>query len=657
MSDIRSSEVLIVEGGESVAPLVAANVAVQMDPRLQRLIANRERGFQLEATSSSAADEVPVIAKVSDVAAWEALSEVSAGAAIAASGPNSSYAIVTGRIPVSRIESVRAAPFVKSLKAAQALNLTLAAGVEETGARPDLLPTGTLSNGGKDVVVGIIDYGCDFAHRNFIGTGGKTRLLSIWHQGGTARPTSPFRYGREYSAAEIDAALSQPDPYAALGYAPPRDTPTSIGTHGTHVMDIAAGNGNGSGAPGFAPQADLVFVDVSHSDLPWQGPAVANSSFGNSTNLLEAIQYIFDKAGNRPCVINISLGTNGGPHDGSTLVEEGIDLLLQARPNRAVTIAASNSYDDGIHASATVPAGGDVELTWRVGPGNRSHKELELWYDGADRFDVELIAPNGTSLGVVTPGNNASSTGSNGSVEIFVANRLADPNNGDNTINIFLERTARAGDWKVRLHGSAVTGGLFHAWIERDNLAQSSFAPPHDNSHTVGSISCGIWSIVVGSYDAHKPARPISWFSSAGPTRDGRQKPDVSAPGHAVLAAHSRTGSGVVAKSGTSMAAPATAGTVALVMGEARARGVDLTIAELHRILVGTSRRGPPPGTAWDDRYGAGRIDASAAVARVPRAASNSRANSRAAAAGAKPAAGSKTKAKSGAGKKKIKPA
>jgi subtilisin family serine protease len=600
-----------------VMPLLTSNVAVQMDPRLQHLAATRKQGNLIEAGASTTVDEVAVIALVKDPQAWEELSEVRVGTAIGPAGDQRGAWIVTGRIPATRIEAVRTSPVVLSLKAGQTLQPLLAAGLEETGARPDLLPQGNLSNGGKDVVVGIVDYGCDFAHRNFVGAGGKTRLLSIWHQGGKTSPSSPFGYGREYSAAEIDAARTQANPYAALGYGPAPDTPTSKGSHGTHVMDIAAGNGNGSGVPGFAPQADLVFVDVSHSDLDWSGPDVVESSFGDSIQLLEAVQYILEKAGTRPCVINISLGTNGGPHDGRSLVEQGIDRLLAAAPNRAITIAASNSFDDGIHASGTVPAGGAVELVWQVPPGKMSHKELELWYDGADRFDVEIFGPDGKSLGMVPAGASASSSGGAGNTELFVANRLGDPNNGDNVIGLFLDRTAPAGDWKVRLSGKQVLQGRFHAWIERDNQDQSNFAPPHDSSHTIGSISCGQLSIVVGSYDAHKSGRPISYFSSAGPTRDGREKPEISAPGHAVLAAHSRTTNGVVSKNGTSMAAPAVAGIIALMMGEARARAIDLPIADVRQILITAARRAPPAGSGWHDRYGAGRIDAAGAVAAV----------------------------------------
>ncbi|MDQ6436938.1 S8 family serine peptidase [Mesorhizobium sp. LHD-90] len=592
-----------------------AKVDIQLDPRLQRVIARRELGIRQAASASAEVDEVAVIAKVTSYAEWEALSEVRASMEI---GPTETGdTIVTGRIPAQRIESVRSRGFVKSLKAGQRLAPALAAGVEETGAAPASLPAGAMANGGAGVVVGIVDYGCDFAHRNFLSASGSTRLLSIWKQDRSSGMSAAVPYGREFTRAEIDAALRQADPYSALGYGPGLDTPFSTGTHGTHVMDIAAGNGNGSGAAGFAPNADLVFVDVAHDDIAFFGPEVVGSRFGDSAQLLEAIKYIVTKADGRPCVVNISLGTNGGPHDGTTLVEEGIDSLVSGAPDRAVTIAASNSYDDGIHYAGRVAAGDTHDIVWRVPFGNVSHGEFELWYPGADRISLELIAPGGNGLVTVSPGNNASATGAAGGIEIFAANRLDDPNNGDNMINVFLERTASGGDWTLRLHGDAITDGSFHAWIERDNRSQSAFAPPHDNTHTVGSISCGKLAIVVGSYDAHKPSRPISWFSSAGPTRDGREKPELSGPGHAVVAAHSRTRTGTTLKSGTSMAAPAVAGIVALMFAEARSRGLQLDIRQVRDILVRTARRNPPPGTAWDDRYGAGRVDAAAALREV----------------------------------------
>ncbi|MEM7541750.1 MAG: S8 family peptidase [Pseudomonadota bacterium] len=588
-----------------------------MDPRLQRAATFQRRGFLLEATASSAPSEIPVIAKVTSFANWSALSEVRGPMQIAAAHGKEKTSIVTGRIPLQRIEYVRKKSFVKSLKAAQPMQPTLAAGITETQAAPTQLPAGTLAAGGEGVVLGIIDYGCDYAHRNFRDGSGKTRLKAIWHQRGSLDPLGHMAYGREYTPAEINAALAQADPYSALGYAPPPDTMFSVGTHGTHVMDIAAGNGNGSGIAGFAPNAELIFVDVAHSDIAFSGRDVVDSSFGDSVMLLEAVQYIFDKAGEQPCVINISLGTNGGPHDGSTLVEQGIDRLVMNRPNRAVVVSASNSHEDGIHASGTLTQNGNLDLVWNVPTNDFSHNEMEIWYPAGDIFDVEMISPGGDSIGIVPAGSSGESLDASGAVQIFAANRISDPNNGDNMIGIFLEDTVAPGDWTIRLHGRTVNDGSFHAWIERDNQQPSSFAPPHDNTHTIGSISCGEYSIVVGSYDAHKSQTPISYFSSEGPTRDGREKPEISAPGHAVRAAHSRTGTEVVSKSGTSMASPAVAGIVALMLAESRARGIKLSIKDIRAILQASHKSRPPKAGTWNSRYGIGRINAAAVIAAV----------------------------------------
>lgn len=269
------------------AAVVIADVLATMDPRLQRLVARRRWGMIEHPTASTGQDEVAVIAKVTDLAAWEGLSEVRIGGTFGDKGEDGTF-IVTARIPVTRIEQVWRQSFVKSLKAAQPLKPTLAKTVEETGARSDLLPPGHLTNGGEGVVMGIVDYGCDFVHHNFRNADGSTRLSALWHQGGPPGPNSPFGYGREYPQDQINAALQQPAPSQALGYAPPPDTPVSpLGTHGTHVADIAAGNGRGSSVPGVAPRASLIFVDVAPSDMPFSGPDVGGRSFGDSVRLLE----------------------------------------------------------------------------------------------------------------------------------------------------------------------------------------------------------------------------------------------------------------------------------------------------------------------------------------------------------------------------------
>ena len=592
------------------------NVLAGMDPRLQQMLIRRRYGQRTQVQASADADEVVVTARVSDAAAWEAQSEVRPGLVISGQTPGED-AVVTGRIPVSRIEAVRTLPFVKSLKASRPLRSELAATIQDTQAAPP--PVGSLSDGGKGTVVGIVDFGCDFAHQNFRNADGSTRLLGIWHQAGKRRATDPVKYGRFYTTGEIDAALKTTDPYASLGYPVDKDTDAEQGTHGTHVMDIAAGNGIGSGVAGMAPRAGILFVEASTSDLPSIGSDALGKSFGDSVQLLEGLEFIFRTAGARPCSINVSLGTNGGPHDGSTLVEQGIDRLLAQQPNRCVTIAASNSFTDGIHSTAMVPAGGFVDLHWVIDDGKLNGSEMEIWYSGVDRFAVELVSPDGQSLMRVEPASTRQLAQTAGEPPVaVVVNRLNDPNNHDNTIGLFLDSQMPGGIWTVRLHGLTVTNGTFHAWIERDDSGQSSFQGGDQvSSHTLGSISCGHNTLVVGSFDAHKAVLPVSWFSSAGPTRDGRQKPELSAPGHDVLAAHSRTGTAVVSKSGTSMAAPAVTGGIALLLAEAAARGRSLSIDEIRSLAIQAARQNPPSANAWDSRYGNGRLFIPAMLAPV----------------------------------------
>src|SRR4029079_18346313 len=232
---------------------------------------------------------------------------------------------------------------------------------------------------GSDVIIGIVDRGCDFAHRNFRDDSGYTRLLYLWDQRRTAEDVRHlprgFNYGRTFDAARIDGALLQTemDPYSFLDY------PLAAASHGTHVMDIAAGNGKGTGRPGVAPKADLIFVDLANGDAdPFSpgGPLVSlqtqaaqrfgtEEHLGNSRYLLGAVAYIFDKAERlgRPCVVNLSLSTYGGPHDGSTLVEMGFEELLK-KPGRAIVISAGNAGEMDIHASGTVAKGRTKSLAW-----------------------------------------------------------------------------------------------------------------------------------------------------------------------------------------------------------------------------------------------------------------------------------------------------
>ncbi|MGG0690262.1 S8 family peptidase [Bacillus safensis] len=573
-----------------------------LDPRLQKAIANnlskKRRVSSEEAAVNEEVDElVPVIAKVTDIEKFSEMSGVQNVNNITMA-PDKSGRIVTADIAISNLPKVHESSVVLSLEGAQSLKPLLKDTTREIKI-PDLLVTDR--NGGEGVIVGIIDHGCDFVHENFRHEDGTSRLITLRDQSSN----------KSYDTEDINKALLTNDPYKTLGYE------VGLAEHGTHVMDIAAGNGLGTTVKGVAPNADLIFVDPAYWDVD------ELHDLGDSRNLLDAISFVFEQAKTRPCVINISLGTNGGPHDGTKLVEVGIDGLVTEKPNRAVVIAASNSYDDNIHASGSVAEGSHYDLRWQIDETDLTLNELEIWYDGKDEFRIEIINPDGQSVGTVGLEDDPVNT------HQIYATQVKNKNNGDNHAMIFCSHLV-FGKWTIRVHGVSVTNGKFHAWIERDDNVrdprnprkilhrnQSIFSPPNDNSYTIGSIGTGHNSIVVGSYNAKTSGTPISFFSSAGPTRDGRQKPEISAPGHGVIAAGSRNCATdctkTVEMSGTSMAAPAVTGVVALMLAEAKANNLNLKIDQIKDILNQTARKNSSI-EAWDSRYGHGRVDAQAAV-------------------------------------------
>jgi subtilisin family serine protease len=605
-------------------------ISTQMDAHLRRDCRRMQKHSARKlATSSTREGEVSVIAKVTDLAKF--LKLVKSVTTVVNPTGDDQVAIVTARLrgDENEIEFLKNQEFVTSLKAARRVRPYLERTIEETFAGAGLVPADHNANGGKDVIIGIIDFGLDFVHRNFRNSDGSTRIVALWDQKASCNgkhSPEPFGYGKLFTEDMINVALGMPDPYKALGYEMPKNSLFDTSAHGTYVADVAAGNGRGSSCAGVARQADIVFVDVLTAGTPMLGPQSVGNTFGDSVQVLEAVHFIFEyaKAKDRPCVINISLGTNGGPHDGTSLLEEAIDWLVTQEADRAVVIAAGNTFGKALHATGRVVNGGHVDLEWRIPRFDATSNELEVWYAGEDRFTVELFDPDGKLAARVKPCEIWEKTGSRKGL-MTVVNRLNDPNNKDNTINVFFERGVRDGIWTLRLRGDSVRDGRFHAWIERDERGQSKFVNPTDKSYvvsnecTLSSIACGRKTIVVGSYNAYEVDLPLSDTSSSGPTRDKReqQQPTVSAPGVEVMAAQSGTSVLRHRQSGTSLAAAAVAGTVALMLSEAREQGIKLNADQIRDILIRTARKNPPNEIGWDPGFGYGRICATGAVADV----------------------------------------
>lgn len=527
--------------------------------------------------------------------------------------------IATCRIPRRHVVETWADEAVLSLKAARPFDDDDGAD-DESDERPadepdpqDRRPT-DLDTTGAGVIVAVIDWGFDFAHDNFRNADGSTRILALWDQTSTAGPApQPYGYGRMFTRADIDAALESPRPYAALGYHPGVADRGGQGCHGTHVLDIAAGNGRLPGSPmGVAPRAEFLLVHLATRGTG--GPA----NLGDSVTLLEGLDWVRRQAGSRPWVVNMSVGRHGGPHNGLTAVELGIDALLNEAPGRCVVQSAGNYFSANVHAGGQLRPGETRTLRWQVGKADRTPNELEIWYSRHDALAVTLIPPDGSGAMTVPLGGDAPIVSGSRTVGHFY-HRARDPSNGDNHVDIFLETGAPPGEWRLRLYGDDVVDGRYNCWVERDSTCRSCQSRLHpqdaDPRSTTGTICNSQRSVAVGAYDAEDPARPLARFSSAGPTVDGRIKPDLIAPGVQIWAARSTPRNSamprpsLVANSGTSMAAPHVAGAVANMF---QAAGRPLSIEETRRLLLGSTQ----PASPDDDpvRVGSGYLDIARAV-------------------------------------------
>jgi subtilisin family serine protease len=553
--------------------------------------------------------------------------------------------LISATVPISFLGTLLDDPDVTFIQPAETLRIDLPIDDGHAGRTDREINGEDVHKNGADVLVGIIDVGgFDFSHPDFLRSDSTTRFNRIWDQGGSFRETPPhIGYGCEFTQEQMNAAIRVEVQGGLPATEIERQSQRDPGSHATHVASIAAGN------KGICSQAEIigVLVDV---PAPVDERERRAFTFSDSSRIIDAIEYLVTVANElgKPITINISLGTNGGAHDGSSGVTRWIDSALTV-PGRSVCIAAGNAGQQAatgpddfgfimgrIHNGGRIPARGlDTEIEWVVvgnGIADLSENELEIWYSPQDRFEVEVLAPGESQWLRAGPQEYFENKRLRDGTTVSIYNELYHPSNGANYISIYLSpnlapgqfRGIRAGTWRVRLRGAEIRNGEFHCWIERDdpqNLGRAgsmqfwrfpSFFSETSNvdSHSISSLACGTNTVAVANYDAVTNRMNIT--SSQGPTRDGRFKPDIVAPGLRIEAAKGfATRDDLwVAKSGTSMASPYVAGVIGLMLNANK----ELNAAQCLGILQRTSR--PLPGSTYDwvNDAGFGRIDPEAAI-------------------------------------------
>lgn len=506
-----------------------------------------------------------------------------------------------------------------------------------TGADQVFAGTGLpASYTGKNVIVGVVDSGIDYLHPDFWTAVGP-RILAIWDVSGVAAGGQP----RICSYSQIAAGTcSQVD----------------LNGHGTHVAGTAAGNGRAlAGYHGMAPEADLIVAKGVRS-------TTASGGFSDA-DVITACDYIFQEARRlgRPAVINLSLGGNGGPLDGTSNWERALSNLVG--PGRTIIAANGNSGGDRIHLSYTTSGSNysqSLETIWAI--SDPTGATVDLWYPtGAIYVGVayRLSASDVNPIAYTPaagPGQSTAgfwelrdpTTGILLAVYNLDAATTSDPNNGARHVKVtVVPAFPGVGVFSLYTYGS----GTFDAWAlssSRFGSQSGGFWRPGDFAMTVGTPASAQKVIAVGAHTtktqwtdidgvtrtapASAPLGEIAPFSSLGPTRDGRSKPQISAPGNVVVAPLSYNasttrdrvipGAYYQVMEGTSMASPHVAGGVALMLQADPALDYGAVLSALQATAVKDSFTGVNPDP---NKWGAGKLNVYAAVQSVANAASSRR--------------------------------
>jgi endonuclease G len=420
---------------------------------------------------------------------------------------------------------------------------------------------------GDQSLIAIIDDGIDVMHEAFLNSQGQTRILAIWDQTdddmsgtGPKLPGATFSYGKEHTSADIDNYIQARSVPAPLG----RNTDG----HGTHVASIAAGSSGSPFSGGVAPEAKIIVVRPRLRVGPTDP-----FSIGYSNSHIDALTYIkqFAQQQNLPVVVNVSLGMNAGAHDGTSALEAAFDNFSGGgrEPGYIIVKSAGNERGFGGHVKLSVATSNADTIEWFCQASNRGPDVIELWFKSCDEMDFKLKDPKGSSSRIVTRQNNTDfgSFSSKNTYAIFYERYHHD--NGDSRLLITIKpggaHHIQPGPWVLEITGRRIkSGGEIHGWMERNNSRPIKFTNHLNEEVTLSIPGTAKTVISVGSVDT-SPHTKVAAYSSYGPTRDSRDKPELAAPGENISAAKGGTDNGVRSDSGTSMAAPHVTGAIALL--------------------------------------------------------------------------------------------
>lgn len=260
-------------------------------------------------------------------------------------------------------------------------------------------------------ILAVIDDGIGFLNARFrTAQGTRTRFAAVWLMSFRSTPGGAglVQAGRVLSRAEIDGwlalgpRLEEDSVYRNLNASllePGAHRATELAfSHGTHVLDAAAGADPGTGDP--AETWPLLVVQ-----LP---PEAVDDTAGTHLEpmILRGLAWILAQAeamgGSAPVITTVAMATFAGPKDGTKAIEAVMAQMVDgwsARTGRAARVVLSFGNARRTRQAARLTASATPRsLDWRILPDDRTASYLEIRTpDGADLLQLHLsvIAPHG----------------------------------------------------------------------------------------------------------------------------------------------------------------------------------------------------------------------------------------------------------------------
>ncbi len=286
------------------------------------------------------------------------------------------------------------------------------------------------------VVLGVLDDGCPFAHAALRGTTG-TRVAALWDQSLDRPAAAPWQqlprlgYGAQLIGTDMAALMARHTDVEGLDEADLYNDPdvamphlAGRNSHAAAVIGLLAGHGpslphrawpKAGQAP--VPAEDGVSHPVAHPvDPPSSMPLVVvqlpreqvkvTSGRWLAVNALDGLHYLIDAArqlrsdGQRPTLVaNMSYGGQAGAHDGTGLLESAMRALCSADPQLALVLPAGNSHGmqadvdallpqpvcaSGVHGLHILAPGDTRTFTLLAPPDKQFETYLELWFSLPD---------------------------------------------------------------------------------------------------------------------------------------------------------------------------------------------------------------------------------------------------------------------------------